>query len=166
MDKLIEKRTEGVNRLHDRYDAIAMNQSHQYASFLSPQIIELTRWVAVASLLALIFLGLAWELWLAPLREGGSWLAIKVLPLCWPLAGLLKNRMYTYRWVSLMIWLYFTEGVVRAWGDKGWSAGLAMGEVALCLILFAACALHVRWRFQMAKDASPEEAPSAEARAT
>jgi uncharacterized membrane protein len=166
MDKLIKKRTEGVNRLHDRYDAIAMNQSHQNASFLSPQIIELTRWVAVASLLALIFLGLAWELWLAPLREGGSWLAIKVLPLCWPLAGLLKNRMYTYRWVSLMIWLYFTEGVVRAWGDKGWSAGLAMGEVALCLILFAACALHVRWRFQMAKDASPEEAPSAEARAT
>ena len=166
MDKLIEKRTEGVNRLHDRYDAIAMNQSHQNASFLSPQIIELTRWVAVASLLALIFLGLAWELWLAPLREGGSWLAIKVLPLCWPLAGLLKNRMYTYRWVSLMIWLYFTEGVVRAWGDKSWSAGLAMGEVALCLILFAACALHVRWRFQMAKDASPEEAPSAEARAT
>jgi uncharacterized membrane protein len=163
MDKFIEKRTEGVNRLHDRYDAIAMNQSDQNASFLSPKTIELTRWVAVASLLALIFLGLLWELWLAPLREGGSLWAIKVLPLCWPLAGLLKNRMYTYRWVSLMIWLYFTEGVVRAWGDKGWSAGLAMAEVVLCLILFAACALHVRWRFQMAKEGSPEAAPAKEA---
>jgi uncharacterized membrane protein len=164
MDKLIEKRMEGVNRLHDRYDAIAMNQTPQTASFLSPQIIELTRWVAVASLLALISLGLAWELWLAPLREGGSLWAIKVLPLCWPLAGLLKNRMYTYRWVSLMIWLYFTEGVVRAWGDKGWSAGLAMAEVALCLVLFAACALHVRWRFQMAKDNSLDASPPSEAR--
>ena len=143
-----------------------MNHSHQNSTFLNPQTIEITRWVAVVSLLALILLGLLWELWLAPLREGGSWWAIKVLPLCWPLTGLLKNRMYTYRWVSLMIWLYFTEGVVRAWGDTGWSAGLAMAEVALCLILFAACALHVRWRFQMAKEASLEEAPSEEVTAT
>jgi len=59
--------------------------------------------------------------------------------------------MYTYRWVSLMIWLYFIEGVVRAWGDKGWSAGLAMTETILCVLLFSACALHVRWRFQLAK---------------
>jgi uncharacterized membrane protein len=52
-----------------------------------------TRWVAVASLLGLIVLALAWELWLAPLRPGGSWLALKALPLCIPLAGLLKHRM-------------------------------------------------------------------------
>src|SRR5512132_154807 len=63
--------------------------------------VALTRWLAVASLLGLIALGLAWELWLAPLRPGGSWVAVKVLPLCFPLAGLLRNRMYTYRWVSL-----------------------------------------------------------------
>ena len=128
-----------------------MNNSSQNSTFLSPQSIEFTRWVAVASLLALILLGLLWELWLAPLREGGSWWALKVLPLCWPLAGLLKNRMYTYRWVSLMVWLYFIEGVVRAWSDKGWSAGLALAEAILCVFLFAACAFHVRWRFQMAK---------------
>lgn len=109
--------------------------------------ISLTRWVAVGSLLALIAVGLAWELWLAPLREGGSWWAIKVLPLCLPLAGLLKNRMYTYRWMSLLIWLYFTEGVVRAWSDQGLSAGLALVQTVLCLSLFAAAALHVRWRF-------------------
>jgi uncharacterized membrane protein len=136
-----------------------MNNSPQNTSFLTSQTIEITRWVAVASLLGLILLGLAWELWLAPLRPGGSWLALKVLPLCWPLAGLLKNRMYTYRWVSLMIWLYFIEGVVRAWGDKGWSAGLAGAETALCITLFTACALHVRWRFQMANanaDALPD----------
>ena len=77
-----------------------------------------TRWLAVGSLVGLIVLGLAWEMWLAPLRPGGSWLALKVLPLVVPLAGLYKNRMYTYRWVSLMIWLYFTEGVVRAWSDN------------------------------------------------
>ena len=70
------------------------------------------------SVLGLILLSLCWELFLAPLRPGGSWLALKALPLCFPLAGLLKNRMYTYRWVSLMVWLYFTEGVVRAYSDR------------------------------------------------
>ena len=142
-----------------------MNDSSHNPTFITPKTIEWTRYVAVGSLMALIFLGLAWELWLAPLREGGSWWAIKVLPLCWPLAGLLKNRMYTYRWVSLMIWLYFIEGVVRAWGDKGWSAGLAMAETILCVLLFCACALHVRWRFQLARanaDSENQEAASGE----
>ena len=113
-----------------------------------------TRRMAVLSLVGLIVLGLAWELWLAPLREGGSWWAIKVIPLCFPLAGLLRNRMYTYRWVSLLVWLYFTEGVVRAYGDMGWSAALALGQVLLCLVLFVACALHVRLRFRDAARAS------------
>ena len=105
-----------------------------------------TRVVAVGSLLGLILLGLAWELYLAPLRPGGSWLALKVMPLCIPLAGLLKNRMYTYRWVSLMVWLYFTEGVVRAYSDRSPGNLLALFEVLLCLSLFAACVLHVRLR--------------------
>ena len=110
--------------------------------------VNMTRWLATGSLLGLIFLGLAWELWLAPLRPGGSWWAIKVLPLCIPLAGLLKNRMYTYRWVSLLIWLYFTEAAVRGWSDLWPSSGLAMLEGLLCIVLFTACTLHVRWRFQ------------------
>ena len=110
-----------------------------------------TRRIAVTSLTGLIVLGLAWELWLAPVRPGGTLLALKVLPLCFPLTGLLKNRMYTYRWLSLLIWLYFTEGVVRAWGDTAPSNYLALIEVVLCLALFAACALHVRLRLKHAK---------------
>ncbi len=112
--------------------------------------VDLTRALAVGSLLGLIILGLAWELVLAPLRPGGSWLAIKVLPLCLPLAGLLKNRMYTYRWVSLLVWLYFTEGVVRAWSDKAPGNYLGLLETTLCLLLFVACALHVRLRLRAA----------------
>lgn len=113
--------------------------------------VEATRWVAVGSLLGLIVLGLAWELWLAPLRPGGSWLALKVLPLCIPVAGLLRRRMYTYRWVSLLVWPYFVEGVVRATSDRGPSVPLAALEVVLTLALFAACALHVRLRLRSAK---------------
>lgn len=110
-----------------------------------------TRWLAVGSLLGLIILSVVWELWLAPLRPGGSWLVLKALPLCIPLAGLLKHRMYTYRWVSLVVWLYFTEGVVRAWSDKAPSNYCAMIEIALCLLLFIACAMHVRLRQKAVK---------------
>lgn len=110
--------------------------------------------LALGSLLALIALGLAWELWLAPLRPGGSWWAIKVLPLALPVAGLLKHRMYTYRWLSLLVWLYITEGLVRATSDTGMSAWLAVAQVLLCLLLFAACSLHVRLRLKAAKAAA------------
>ena len=110
--------------------------------------VAVTRAVAVASVLGLIVLGLAWELWLAPVRSGGSWLVLKVVPLCFPLPGLLRNRMYTYRWVSLLVWLYFTEGVVRAASDRGLGRWLAGIEILLCLLLFAACALHVRSRLK------------------
>jgi uncharacterized membrane protein len=113
---------------------------------------DITRWLAFGSMIGLIALGLAWELWLAPIRPGGSLLALKVLPLCLPLAGILKNRMYTYRWLSLLVWLYFTEGAVRAWSDKAPGSYLAMVEVLLCLVLFAACAFHVRLRLKSAKN--------------
>jgi uncharacterized membrane protein len=119
-----------------------------------PPLVLWSRALAVASLSGLIALGLAWELFLSPLRPGGSWLVLKVLPLCIPLAGLLKNRMYTYRWLSLMIWLYFTEGVVRAWSDPAPGRQLALLEIVLCLLLFVACTLHVRIRLR--KRPAPE----------
>ncbi|MES2101698.1 MAG: DUF2069 domain-containing protein [Pseudomonadota bacterium] len=117
-----------------------------------PAPIAWTRAVAVGSVIALIVLGLAWELWLAP--TGNRTLALKVVPLLFPLGGLLRNRMYTYRWLSLMVWLYFTEGIVRATSDRGAGVWLGALEVLLCLLLFAACAAHVRWRLRNAKEAA------------
>ncbi|OIN93502.1 MAG: hypothetical protein AUJ20_04000 [Comamonadaceae bacterium CG1_02_60_18] len=125
-----------------------MNTARPTPALAPRAAVAASRALAVASLLGLIALGLAWELWLAPLRPGGSWLALKVLPLCLPLAGLLKNRMYTYRWVSLMVWLYFAEGVVRAYSDTPPSNVLALLQIVLCLLLFVACALHVRLRLR------------------
>ena len=116
--------------------------------------------MAVVSLLALIVLCLAWELVLAPVRPGGSWLALKALPLCIPLAGLLKNRMYTYRWLSLMVWLYVMEGAVRAWSDRAPSNWLALLEVLLCIVLFTACSLHVRLRLRAAREAAQAATPA------
>jgi uncharacterized membrane protein len=115
-----------------------------------PAFVRRTRALAVGSLVALFVLCLAWELWLAPTGRGT--LAVKALPLLIPLPGLLRHRMYTYRWVSLMVWLYFTEGVVRATSDRGPGVPLAIAEVLLCLVLFTTCAMHVRWRLRNARE--------------
>ena len=102
------------------------------------------QWAAVGSLLALIGLCLAWELWLAPLRPGGSALAFKALPLLLPLFGLLRGRRYTFQWAWIVGLAYFTEGVVRAWSDRGASQWLAVAEIVLSLGLFATTVLYAR----------------------
>jgi uncharacterized membrane protein len=100
------------------------------------------RLIAGASLVALIALCLAWELWLAPLRPGGSLVALKALPLALPLAGVMGGRRYTYQWSSLLILAYFAEGATRAWADYGLSRTLAFGELALSMLFFAAAVTY------------------------
>ena len=99
---------------------------------------------ACTSIVALILLCVAWELWLAPLRPGGSWLALKALPLLAPLFGLLHGKRYTFQWTTLLIWLYAAEGATRAMTDGGLSAKLAVLEVALALAFFGAAVAYVR----------------------
>jgi uncharacterized membrane protein len=102
------------------------------------------RVAAGASLVALIVLCLAWELWLAPLRPGGSLLALKALPLALPLGGILGGRRYTYQWSGMLILAYFAEGVMRAWSERGLSQTLAFTEIALSLVFFAAALSYAR----------------------
>jgi uncharacterized membrane protein len=109
-------------------------------------VLRATRALAVGATLALIALGLAWELRLAP--TGSGTLAVKVLPLLLPLPGLMRMRLYTYRWTSLLVWLYVAEGAVRATSDRGAGALLASVEIVLGLVLFVACATHVRARLR------------------
>jgi uncharacterized membrane protein len=102
-------------------------------------------WLAAcASLVALIFLCLAWELFLAPLRPQGSWLAMKALPLLAPLFGVLRGRRYTLQWSTLLIWLYAAEGGARIYTDVGLSAGLAALELLLALGYFAAAVTYLK----------------------
>ena len=99
---------------------------------------------AVAALIALIGLGVLWELWLAPLRAGGSWLVLKVLPLMAVLPGVLRARNYVMQWSVLLIWIYVTEGLVRASSESGATALLAGIELALALAYFTCTAALLR----------------------
>jgi len=107
--------------------------------------VKILQAISIVSLIALIFLCLAWELWLAPLRPGGSFLVLKTLPLLLPLMGILKGRRYTYQWAPMLVLAYFTEGVVRAWSDTGLSAGLAGAEVALSVAFFFAAIYYAKF---------------------
>ncbi len=106
---------------------------------------RLLRGLASGLLVALIALCLAWELWLAPLRPGGSYLALKAAPLTIPLLGILLGKRYTYQWSSMFVLAYFTEGVVRAWGERGTSQLLAGAEIALSVAFFAVVVAYSRF---------------------
>jgi uncharacterized membrane protein len=93
---------------------------------------------------ALALLCLGWELWLAPLRPGGSWLALKVLPLLWMAPGIFRGRAYSYRAMTLLILAYFAEGAVRAYTEAGLSGWLAAVEIALALAVFTLAIAYVR----------------------
>ena len=102
------------------------------------------RLTASASLIALVFLCVAWDLWMAPMRPGGSALVLKALPLLLPLFGVLRGKRYTYQWSSMLIFAYFTEGVVRAWSEHGLSQMVAVAEIAFSLVFFVAAVSYAR----------------------
>lgn len=120
--------------------------------------VSASRWAALLCALALAALALGWELVWAP--TGSGTLAIKALPLVLALPGLWRMRLYTYRWLSLAVWLYVTEGLVRATSEAGTGAMLALIEVVLGVALFTACALHVRQRLAAGRAAAAAAAPS------
>uniref|UniRef100_E1T4B8 Transmembrane protein n=1 Tax=Burkholderia sp. (strain CCGE1003) TaxID=640512 RepID=E1T4B8_BURSG len=108
-----------------------------------PSANRLAAFGASASLVALIVVSVAWEAWLAPLRPGGTALVIKAVPLLLALPGVWRQRLYTLQWASMLILLYFTEGVVRGWSDRGLSAGLGWLEAALAVVFFVCALVYV-----------------------
>lgn len=71
-------------------------------------------------------------------------LALKALPLLFPLFGILRGRRYTHQWTSMLSLAYVAEGLVRAASDQGTSQMLALAEVILATGLFAGCLGHAR----------------------
>ena len=101
------------------------------------------RW-AVALVAALALLEALWELMLAPLRPGGSWLALKALPLAvlwWPLARGYRRARQT---ASLLLPLYFGEGIVRTLTEHGRHAQVATMATGIALAALVAVLMSFR----------------------
>ena len=100
---------------------------------------------AVASMALLIVWLVAWETVVAPLRPGGSLLALKAVPLLLPLLGAIRRDIYTLQWSSMVILLYFAEGVVRAYSDTDpLSSMMAWGEALIVVAYFTCTLLFLR----------------------
>ena len=100
--------------------------------------------IASVSLVSLILLTFSWETMLAPLKPGGSWMVLKTLPLLLILPGILRGKIYTCQYSSMLILAYVAEGIVRALTDHGLSAHLAAVEILLSLTFFIADIFFVK----------------------
>jgi uncharacterized membrane protein len=109
---------------------------------------SLTRWqtpawgVAVAAWISLTLLTAAWEISLAPIRPGGSWLALKAIPLLLALPGIVRARAYTLQWATLLVQLYLLEGLVRVF-ESGPVRVLATVEIILASVFFIAAVAYL-----------------------
>lgn len=100
--------------------------------------------LATAAVATLVLLQLLWECWLAPMRPGGSWLALKAVPLAlvWP--GLARGDARARQLTALLLLLYFTEGLVRAVSESGRHAVVAATAALLAVLAFGALFLAHR----------------------
>lgn len=71
-------------------------------------------------------------------------MVLKALPLLAAFFGILRGKIYTYQWASMLILAYFAEGVVRLWSDAGVSAWLAGAEIALSIVFFSGALIYIR----------------------
>ena len=91
---------------------------------------------ALVLVISMIIFGISWEIWLNPIRPGGSMLWAKVLPLMLALPGLYKARIYTFQWLSLLVWLYMCEALVRVYTTQKIEILLSVIWLLMSLSLF------------------------------
>jgi uncharacterized membrane protein len=102
--------------------------------------------LAIGLIGALVLFLILWETVLAPVRPGGSWLVLKVLPLAlvWP--GIARGRVRSRQIASLLLPFYFAEAIVRAVTEAGRHAVVAEFAAALCVAAFVALLRSFRSR--------------------
>jgi uncharacterized membrane protein len=100
--------------------------------------------IALVGLVALTITVLLWELVLAPLRPGGSWLALKALPLALLIPAASRGTRRALQWLSLLLPFYLAEGIVRGWSESGRHSLVAWVAAAIAAMTFIALLAWVR----------------------
>jgi uncharacterized membrane protein len=104
------------------------------------------------SLSLLIVLLITWEVLTYTHPIGTTWTIIKIIPLIIILRKVLQRHLYTLQWSSMLILLYFTEGVVLAWsGLDTFSRQMGMIEITLSVIYFFCSIFFLRPFKRLAK---------------
>ncbi|WP_143323517.1 DUF2069 domain-containing protein [Cognaticolwellia aestuarii] len=74
-------------------------------------------------------------------------LVMFVLPLLFPLKGLVQGNPYTYAWSNFIVMIYFLHSLTTLWvsaDEKIW----ALGEFILASIMFIAGSYYAKYRGQ------------------
>lgn len=104
------------------------------------QDIRLAWRITTVSYLCLLGLLLIWHFRILPV--GVATASAMIAPLLVPLLiagpGLFRGKTYTYKWMSLVIWLLFAYGCMEAWTHREVAALaiIASLQPLLCLSLF------------------------------
>ncbi|MFO7592776.1 MAG: DUF2069 domain-containing protein [Pseudomonadota bacterium] len=104
-------------------------------------------WTAAGSYFALLALLLAWFTWLSPPRVLPISVALflMLVPLLFPLRGILYGKAYTFAWASFLSLFYFTHGIVEAYSSPE-DRYLALLEVLLSITFYTGSMLYARFR--------------------
>ena len=94
--------------------------------------------------MALTLICLLWETLLAPLRPGGSWLVLKVVPVALIVPSALKGTRRALQGLSLLLPFYVAEGIVRGWSENGRHAVVAWVAAVIAAATFVAVLAWLR----------------------
>lgn len=67
-----------------------------------------------------------------------------VLPLVFPLRGLLQGKPYTYAWANFVVMIYFLHGLTAIYTEQNW--WYAAIELFFALLMFIGCCYYARSR--------------------
>lgn len=104
------------------------------------------RLVTLVGYFALLALVVLWQFLLFP-SEKHRWLVgmIFVLPLLFPLPGIIRGKPYTHAWTSMLILLYFIHGVGEVFASPEQRL-LAMLEILFSIQTYTGAILYARYR--------------------
>ncbi len=101
-------------------------------------------YLTLSGYFALLLLLLIWHGFVFP-AEKKPWLILLfiVIPLLFPLRGLLQEKPYTYAWTSFVILIYFIHGVVEAWANDA-ERLFAIAEIFLSVQVYIGAIFYAR----------------------
>lgn len=106
------------------------------------KLITFSRWLTLLSYIALVVVLVIWYGFLHP---APVLLILLLLPLVFPLKGIIQRNPYTYAWSSFLILLYFIHGVVEAYANQA-ARTWALLEVLISVSFYVGAVLFARLR--------------------
>jgi len=109
--------------------------------------IFLSRWCTLIGYFGLLALLLSWFTWLAPPVNIPRVVPIVLLvvPLLFPLRGILHARRYTHQWVTFLSLFYFMMGVDTSFNHAAGQAWLGYLTVVFSIMLFVGSMYFARF---------------------